>query len=346
MRAGLNSHAGRARVGPALALALLLTACASAPEPQPRAFSNPVLDRDFPDPAVLRSPDGWIYAYATQGAAGGAMLNIQVARSRDLVDWEYLGDALPEKPRWAATKQNFWAPHVVQDRERGRYVMYYSAEPDEATGRCLAVATSAAPPGPFVDAGQPLLCGKGIEHIDPMAFEDPQTGRRFLYWGSGGAPLVLRELAPDGMAFLPGSVAVELLGPDRGRRYRSLIEGAWIHHREGRYFLFFSGDRCCGKELRYAVMAARSDSPFGPFEVLETPILEAGDAWRAPGHNSVMTDDAGNDWIVYHAYSAEQLRRGERSRVMLVDRIEYRDGWPRIDHGRPSTGPSPAPRFR
>src|SRR3972149_2647569 len=72
MRAGLNSHAGRARVGPALALALLLTACASAPEPQPRAFSNPVLDRDFPDPAVLRSPDGWIYAYATQGAAGGA----------------------------------------------------------------------------------------------------------------------------------------------------------------------------------------------------------------------------------------------------------------------------------
>ena len=29
-------------------------------------YANPVLDRDFPDPAVLRASDGSWYAYATQ----------------------------------------------------------------------------------------------------------------------------------------------------------------------------------------------------------------------------------------------------------------------------------------
>jgi len=35
--------------------AALLSACATLPDP---AYRNPVLDADFPDPAVLRAPDG------------------------------------------------------------------------------------------------------------------------------------------------------------------------------------------------------------------------------------------------------------------------------------------------
>ena len=53
--------------------------------------------------------------------------------------------------------------------------MYYSAEPDNARGKCLAVATARAAAGPFVDSGRPLLCGEAHEHIDPMAFDDPQS---------------------------------------------------------------------------------------------------------------------------------------------------------------------------
>ena len=112
---------------------------------------------DFPDPALLRTAEGWFHAYATQGTAGNDMLNIQAARSRDLVHWELLGDALPQKPVWASRKQAFWAPHVVYDAQRSRYVMYYSAEPDAASGKCLAVAVSSVPQGPFADAGGPLL---------------------------------------------------------------------------------------------------------------------------------------------------------------------------------------------
>ena len=75
---------------------------AAPPSRQARdGYVNPVLDADFPDPAVILAPDGYYYAYATQTLRDGEWINIQVARSADLVHWEHLGDALPEKPSWA-----------------------------------------------------------------------------------------------------------------------------------------------------------------------------------------------------------------------------------------------------
>ena len=47
-------------------------------------------------PAVLRAADGSWNAYATQTITAEADdVNIQVARSEDLVTWEWLGEALP-----------------------------------------------------------------------------------------------------------------------------------------------------------------------------------------------------------------------------------------------------------
>ena len=86
-----------------LALALC-SGCApeKLPAPLVPAQINPVIDADFPDPAVLRASDGFYYVYATQTEQNGKWLNIQVARSQDLVKWEHLGDALPAKPGWAS----------------------------------------------------------------------------------------------------------------------------------------------------------------------------------------------------------------------------------------------------
>lgn len=345
--------------GAAIVFAALLAACSSTTERGPGLsagrYANPVLDRDFPDPAVLRAPDGWIYAYATQAYTASGVLNIQVARSRDLVNWAHLGDALPRKPSWAASKQYFWAPHVLHDG--ARYIMYYSAEPDAATGKCLAVAVSAAPAGPFVDTGSPLLCGEGTEHIDPMAFDDPVTGGRLLYWGSGARPIRVQELAPDRLGFLAGSVAREILFPDARTPYSSLVEGAWVTYRQGRYYLYYSGDRCCGPDPSYAVMVARASSALGPFEPYRapgapgaSPILERNGFWNAPGHNGIFTDDAGEDWLLYHAMDAGRAHFEDRpkarssDRVLLIDPISYRDGWPLV--GAPSTGPRDGPSMR
>ena len=96
--------------------------------------------------------------------------------------------------------------------------MYYSATPDVAhvheRGHALAVATSSAPAGPFVDIGMPLLLGAGFEFIDPMAFDDPATGKRLLYWGSGFQPIKVQELSEDRLSFAYGSNPVDLIWPN------------------------------------------------------------------------------------------------------------------------------------
>jgi arabinan endo-1,5-alpha-L-arabinosidase len=318
----------------------------SSKEAPKKPMPAPVFDEDFPDPAVLLASDGWYYAYATQTIVEQPsvhVINIQAARSKDLVGWELLGDALPVKPSWAQTTQKFWAPHVTE--ADGRYYLYYSAEPDSRDGLCLAVATAASPAGPFTDSGRPMSCNKGFSEIDPMAYDDPRTGKRLLYWGSGFEPLRVQELAPDRVSFMPGTQPVALLHPKKGGAptdYMTLVEGSWVIERDGTYYLFFSGNNCCEPDPHYAVMVARSSSATGPFELYgpatgrdSNVILESFGRFIAPGHNSVIRGPDGKDYLLYHAIDSSRMYlthriEGDRRvrRVMMSSPLEFVDGWP------------------
>ena len=104
-----------------------------------RTMSNPVLDADFPDPFILEV-DGEYWAYST-GAAGWY---IQVARSADLVDWEFVDDALPSLPDWQSPGFT-WAPEVAATPTG--YVMYYTTRDRESGRQCVSVAVSDDPRG-------------------------------------------------------------------------------------------------------------------------------------------------------------------------------------------------------
>jgi len=344
----------------AVAFAFVIAGCSTpgADVPAAASYENPVLAEDFPDPAVLRAADGYYYAYATQTNRDGRSLNIQVARSPDLVAWSHRGDALPVKPGWASRTQDFWAPHVAL--HDGRYYMYYSAKPDsaltdETRGLCLAVATATRPEGPFTDMGRPLQCGPGFVNIDPFSYADPRTGRRLLYWGSGFGPIKVQELGEDRISFAAGSRPADLIAvdpTDDPANYRRLVEGAWLLWREPYYYMFFSGDNCCGPNIHYAALIARSRSATGPFEIMPERrgvVLERNARWIGPGHNSVVRDSAGTDWIVYHAVDSRQTRTRPQDevntrRVMLIDRIVWENGWPRI--AGPTEGPQRPPVIR
>jgi arabinan endo-1,5-alpha-L-arabinosidase len=342
-----------------LLLACLAAASCVAPATRTATYQNPVLDTDFPDPAVIRAADdGFFYVYATQG--GDPVRNIQVARSADLTRWQLVGDALPTKPNWASRTQDFWAPDVRE--ADGTYYLYYSAKPDAALtdkerGLCLAVATSRQPQGPFVDSGRPLQCGEGFVNIDPFAYDDPATGKRLLYWGSGFGPIKVQELAPDRISFAPGSKPIDLVSVVRTEdpaEYQRLVEGAWVIRRGDYYYLFYSGDNCCGPKAHYAAMVARSRSATGPFEIRPRPlylVVEADERWVAPGHNSVISDDTGQDWMLYHAVDRRRPRSKPSDdintrRIMLLDRLVWRNGWPEVAGKRPSSGVQPAPVVR
>jgi arabinan endo-1,5-alpha-L-arabinosidase len=327
-----------------------------APAQAQSTYLNPIFDGDFPDPAVILAPDGYYYAYATQTLLGDKWINIQLARSSDLIHWEHLGDALPEKPDWARTTQDFWAPSVIFDGST--YFMYYSATPDVChepeRGHCLAVATSKSPAGPFIDMGMPLLLGMGFEYIDPMAYDDPVTGKKLLYWGSGFQPIKVQELADDRCSFAPGSEPVDLVWPN-GKKggFPRLVEAAWVIRHDDFYYLFYSGDNCCGPDAEYGVMVARSRNAMGPFETLEQAkgvphslMLFKSERWLAPGHNCIVTDKAGDVWIIYHAIDVTRPRQRQEDeinsrRILLIDKIEWKDGWPHV--GTPSDEPQLAP---
>jgi arabinan endo-1,5-alpha-L-arabinosidase len=329
------------------------------PGPTATQYVNPVIDADFPDPAVVRAPDGAYYAYATQTTG----LRVQVSRSTDLVTWSAPAEALPTKPAWTSGGSNYFAPDVVY--RDGQYLMYYAAQADTTAGTyCIGVALSAAAAGPFQDAGRPLVCGAGRNNgdfttIDAQAFDDPQSGKRYLYWGSGFAPLVVQELAADRRSFAAGSAPVAVAAPRSGNDPSAydvaLIEAPWVTYRAPYYYLYFSGNSCCGAGAHYAVMVARGPSPTGPFEVLRSgpaarPILAGQGRWQNPGHNSVIQDAAGAEWMLYHAISSTNPflipgRTDISRRPMLIDRITYdAAGWPVVGTaGVPTSTPQPRP---
>ena len=71
--------------------------------------------------------------------------------------------------------------------------------------------------------------------------------------------------------------------------------------------------------------------------------------WLAPGHNAVVRDAAGVDWMLYHAISARNpfLIPGNTDisrRPMLLDRITWTNGWPTVGtNGTPTTTPQTRP---
>jgi arabinan endo-1,5-alpha-L-arabinosidase len=103
------------------------------------------------------------------------------------------------------------------------------------------------------------------------------------------------------------------------------------------------------------VQVGRSRSVAGPYVDAQgvslttsraggTPTLvQNGNAWIGAGHNAVVTDLAGQDWILYHALNRSDPyldgTDGINERPMLLDRLDWVDGWPAVRAGRgPSAG--------
>jgi arabinan endo-1,5-alpha-L-arabinosidase len=293
------------------------------------AYRNPVLDNDAPDPSVIRAADGTYYAYTTQAYFGAQFVNVPILHSSDLVSWELAGDAFPDNPEWAVRSPgDMWAPHMT-DWDDGSFRLYFSASQPDTGEMAIGVATAPSPIGPFTDSGAPIVTGPTFSAIDPFVLSE--DGRHYLYWGSAGEPISVQELSADGLQVV-GEPA-QVLQPS-GAEYEALVEGAWVTVHEGLYYLWYSGDTCCGAEAHYAVMVARSESAFGPYaRNPDNPILEANEAFDAPGHLSTVRGPDGNEWMLYHA----MVRPETSFRSLFLDRIDWVDGWPVVNGGN---GPS------
>ncbi|MDQ6423145.1 family 43 glycosylhydrolase [Paenibacillus sp. LHD-117] len=307
------------------------------------AYTNPVFEHDAPDPTVIKAEDGYYYAVTTQSQYEGSFIPLPILRSKDLVHWEMKGSVftVEQVPSWA-TYDYMWAPHLTFYNDK--YYVYYSTkvnDGDPLKGMGIGVAVADHPLGPYKDYGGPVVWGTGFEKIDPFVLDDGD-GKRYLYWGSDKQPIYVQQLADDGFSVIGEEKAVVYSGVQSREMYDALVEGPWVVKRDDYYYMFYSGDYCCmdnsGQTAHYAVMVARAQSPEGPFEAYpNNPMLEKNENFLAPGHNAVIQDEAGVDWLLYHAYNLKDVSTS--GRVLMLDRIEWKDGWPIIHDG---SGPSSA----
>ena len=319
----------------ALALAINVS---SAQNPNPMTYTNPVYNSDFPDPFVLRVGQTY-YAYATNGGGN----DIQLAQSIDLVNWVYLGNAMGPLPGWASAGWT-WAPEVAAIP--GGYAMYYTARHSESGRQCVGLATSSTPEGPFVDrANQPLICqlDEGGS-IDASPFTDTD-GQRYLYWKNDGnccgqlTYLYGQRLSSDGLK-LVGEAKRLILNDALWEG--NLVEAPTLFKRQGisKYYLFYSAANYA--DDTYAVGYAHASGPLGPFAKWQAnPILASAGAVAGPGHQCVVTDGAGQPWMVYHAWTSGNTGYPNGQRTMRIDRLEFGvNGVPVV---KPTTSPQTAP---
>ena len=358
---------------------------AAAPADPAPTYSNP-LNLELPDgvsaeqcadPDVIRSQtpgdDAW-YLFCTRdalvtGEVGGdgdpVFYSIPSYRSTNLVDWVFQGEALPTKPAWIGDG-DMWAPDVAF--VGGSYHLYYTAtntadnpDPNPDNKRsAIGVATSPSLAGPWTDSGAPVVepqtpPGTPVEGsrrwtFDPEVLVEGDTA--YIYYGSYFGGISVRTLSADGLTSDPASQTEIAIS----NRY----EGVNIVEHDGWYYLLASATNCCNGPLTaYSVFAGRSQSPTGPFvdrtgtsllagRVGGTPVLhQNGNRWVGTGHNTVVTDLSGQQWIVYHAVDRTDpwfLDGSYTKRPVLMDPLDWVDGWPVTRGGEgPSDSPQPAP---
>ena len=310
-------------------------------------YKNPLLRTDFPDPSVIATDQGY-FAYATHDEFSPTLPSILMSHSPNLIHWSEPKAALLHPPVWASQCQRFWCPQVVY--VNGQYRLYYAADSDARDGMHLALAISDTPDN-FVDIGVPLSGSNGTAYamIDPCFFADPKTNRHYLYYGSAHEPIRAVELAADGRTFL--TPPVDVLSPRPGVRYETLREGAFVTYNTqfDRYFMWVSGDNTWAGN-GYAVSVYWSTHPVQGFEPIpgDHLVLKPNEHWDSPGQICVVTDAAGDDWLVYHAVDpADRYISGTDRflRKMCLDKVLYSpEGWPYMDGNAPSadyrTGPT------
>jgi beta-xylosidase len=293
---------------------------------------------DFADPFVLRDGDTY-YAFAT----GAGERKVQVARSRDLVSWTMLPDALPELPAWAARERGFtWAPSVL--RREGRYVLYYTTADTGSGFQCISRAVASRPEGPFVDdSARPFVCQAGAlaplcGSIDPSPFVDAH-GRAWLLWKSDENALACRgrpriwsqPLAEDGLSLV--GQPVPLLSTDRSWE-GPLIEGPSMIRDGDKTLLFYSANRYESPD--YGIGYARCEGPAGPCTKMTTdaPLVKSRSSIFGPGGQEIFTDVLGRPWVAFHAWTSANASytAGDR-RTLRLARLELASGTPELAFG-------------
>lgn len=331
----------------------LLTTLFSAASALMLFADNPVLPGFHADPEILFSENtGKYYIYSTtDGLPGWGGWTFSVFSSSDLKNWKDEGvmlDAKSDQVPWATG--NAWAPCIIERKqkvggiEKYQYYFYFSAHNPHSNRKEISCAISDNPTGPFkaldksiiTDADRPAGVNGG-QAIDVDVFQDPVSGKYYLYWGNGfmaGAEL------NDDMVSIKPETKVNLTPRGGTLQTWAYREGAYVFYRQGKYYFMWSVDDTGSPN--YHVCYGTSASPLGPINIDENHYMVISQVpdqkIYGTAHNSVILlpskfkkGKKGNkvsyadDWrIVYHRINPGFLKDGPGvHREVCIDAMKF-----------------------
>lgn len=280
------------------------------------------------DPSIKKFGE-YYYCYSTDAAYGISVRpGIQIRRSKDLIQWEFIGWAFSGIPSLAANfitqhggtpNQGIWAPYVL--KVGNEYRMYFALSSSTPRLSAIELAVSSSPEGPWLEKGLVVtsLNNNSVQTnaIDPSVLVTPE-GDQWLYYGSAWDGIYVLQLNPStGLPLYSGDIGkrVAQRGFTNGQ-INGNIEAPEIYYNEKlkQYFLFISYDWL---ETKYNVRVGRAIKPDGPFydyfgtdlntEKDHLPMIIAPyeflnhGGWQGTGGCSVFQDDSGNTYIAHNA---------------------------------------------
>jgi len=283
--------------------------------------------------------------------------NVQIRCSKDLVNWEFIGWALPEIPQEAVewvksfnpgmhgAASNVWAPYMV-DAGDGTYRLYYCVSAFGRKTSYIGLATAKSPEGPWRHRGCVVKTSpeSPMNAIDPSIITD-SNGKQWMHYGSYFGGIYCVELNPaTGLPAAEGDHG-HLVARRANYRRDNLEAAEIIYNPEfDMYYLFGSYDPL---QTTYNVRVARSKNAEGPFvdffgkEMSDTtdnyPIITAPyrfdnhPGWVGTAHCGVFADLGGQFYMAHQGrYAPEPGMMDLHIRQVFFTK----DGWPVVSPER------------
>jgi arabinan endo-1,5-alpha-L-arabinosidase len=294
------------------------------------------------DPAIGIDGDTWISFFT----ANGIGLNVSSdgghtwqKTGRPAIPWSQLRqvrDAWWKQTVPAYSGTSVWAPDVFQTENRD--YLYYSVSTFGQNQSAIGLLSAdSLIDGEWVDEGLVLASAQndGFNAIDPNVFEDPETGKLWMAFGSFWSGLKLVEL--DQKTMKPKTNSNYLSLASRPGVTHNPIEAPALAYNDGHYYLFASIDRCCAdSNSTYKIIVGRSESVTGPYvDDLGIKMVNSGGnlLWDNQSAGRVQGYGGGQDvfqlpdgtWaMAWHIYNADHNGYPE----LVIASIRFVAGWP------------------
>lgn len=281
--------------------------------------NNPFITHMYTaDPSAHVWKDGRLYVYASHDIfpprGCDYMDRYHVFSTDDMINWTDHGEILNSgQVPWGRREGGYmWAPDCAY--KDGTYYFYFPHPSGTHTGNTwkIGVATSRKPASDFKVQGYI----EGVpSYIDPCIFMD-DDGQAYIY--NGGSSRCYGGKLKDNMVELDGPM-VEMQG------LNDFHEGAWIHKRNGIYYLSYPDNHINENGKQYnRIHYAMSTSPLGPWDY-KGILLEETDCDTS--HGSIV--EYKGQWYMFYHNCALSGRGNLRS--ICFDRLFYNeDGTIRI----------------